>query len=58
MRMDPRVIKWTTLKLGHRPEDMVETGEMTVDRYARHEFALEMDARLTKLMAKSVMDGP
>lgn len=32
MRSDPRVIRWTMLKLGEKIEDVVQDPEMTVDR--------------------------
>jgi small subunit ribosomal protein S6 len=32
MRGDPRVIRWTTLKLGEKLEDIVKEREVTVDR--------------------------
>jgi small subunit ribosomal protein S6 len=56
MRVDPRVIKWTTLKLGHRPEDMVETDEKTVARDARRTIGLEMENQLQKQIHKRVME--
>jgi hypothetical protein len=38
------------LKLGHRPEDMVDTGEQTVQRFQRHEIGIEMEKRLQAMM--------
>jgi hypothetical protein len=32
MRSDPRVIRWTMLKLGEKIEDVVQDREVTVDR--------------------------
>ena len=32
MRNDPRVIRWTMLKLGEKIEDVVKDREVTVDR--------------------------
>ena len=32
MRIDPRVIRWTMLKLGEKIEDVVKDREVTVDR--------------------------
>lgn len=32
MRSDPRVIRWTMLKLGEKIEDVVESPEKTTDR--------------------------
>lgn len=32
MRSDPRVIRWTMLKLGEKIEDVVESPEQTTDR--------------------------
>jgi len=32
MRSDPRVIRWTMLKLGEKIEDVVKESEVTVDR--------------------------
>ncbi|KAI0940444.1 hypothetical protein AcW1_003638 [Taiwanofungus camphoratus] len=33
MRRDPRVVRWTMLKLGDRAEDVVRPRSKTVDRY-------------------------
>lgn len=33
MRRDPRVIRWTTLKLGERVQDVVRAPEKTIDHY-------------------------
>jgi small subunit ribosomal protein S6 len=30
MRRDPRVVRWTILKLGSRPEDMAREGRRTI----------------------------
>jgi hypothetical protein len=57
MRADPRVIKWSTLKLGHRPEDMVDSGEQSVDRHKQIEIGLEMSKLLEKQMGNKIMEG-
>jgi len=56
MRTDARVVKWSILKLGHRPEDMVDTGEKTVYRHKRLEIGLEMEKRLEKAMEERVRE--
>jgi small subunit ribosomal protein S6 len=33
IRRDPRVIRWTMLKLGEKAEDVVTSPEQTVDRH-------------------------
>lgn len=57
MRIDPRVIRATTLKLGHRPEDMVDTGEMTVSRDHRKIVGMEMEGDLEARIEKMIRDG-
>lgn len=56
LRVDPRVIKWTTLKLGHRPEDMVDIPEKTIYRDTRIEVGLEMEKRFNKQMLERVRE--
>lgn len=57
MRGDPRVVKWTMIKLGHRPEDTYDTMEKTIERPKRDDLKKQMEQRLlTRFSEKKVDD--
>ena len=53
MRGDPRVIRWTMLKIGEKIEDVVKDREVTVDRSSQmgtgHSSSLKFLGSLTEL---------
>ena len=56
MRSDPRVIRWTMLKLGEKIEDVVKDREVTVDRSSQMGTGPSSSLRFLGSMAESGFD--
>ncbi|KZT44210.1 hypothetical protein SISSUDRAFT_1039495 [Sistotremastrum suecicum HHB10207 ss-3] len=58
LRADPRVVRWSMIKLGHRPEDIQTFEEMTIKRPDSDKLKAQLANEVVKKAVPNPLGGP